>query len=98
MVDNSTASTVARSTQRATMHQAPYIPPKVHRLIAQYVHPLDLPSYRLTSKMFANIGVEHLFGTIPFHCSSASLARIVATKKAEHLNKHCHTLVWDANY
>jgi hypothetical protein len=86
------------STHKAqTTPRAPYLPPEVHRVIAQYVSALDLPNYRLVDKMFAEIGAEHLFEKIPFHCSSASLARIECIKKAEHLNKYCHTLIWDTN-
>lgn len=47
--------------------------------------------------MLAEIAAQHLFETLPFHCSSASLARIEVFKKAEHLNKYCHTLAWDTN-
>lgn len=74
-----------------------YIPPEIHRVIAQYVYASDLPNYRLASRMLAEIGAQQLFKTLPFHCSSASLARIEVLKKAGHFNKYCHTLARDTN-
>lgn len=75
----------------------PYLPPEVHRIIAQYIHSDDLPAYRLASKLCASIGTEELFSSLAFHCSAASTARIRAIKACEHLSKYVDSLVWDAN-
>jgi hypothetical protein len=87
--------------QQADIDQAlriPYLPLEVHHIIARYVHWADLPNYRLASRLFADVGAHELFGAIPFHCSSASAARIDAIKASKHLNKYVSTLTWDANY
>jgi len=88
----------AKTEMAAPHSMLTYIPPGIHRVIAQYVYASDLPNYRLASRMLAEMGAHRLFGTLPFHCSSASLARIEVFKKAEHLNKYCHTLAWDTNF
>ncbi|KAF2830390.1 hypothetical protein CC86DRAFT_463700 [Ophiobolus disseminans] len=75
----------------------PYIPPEVHRMIAQYIHFSDLPHYRLVSRILSAIGAEELFSTITFHCSSGSIARINAIKTCPHLNRYVTTIVWDSN-
>lgn len=76
---------------------APYLPPEVHCIIAQYVHSVDLPNYRLVSKQLAEIGAPELFSAITFHCSSASTSRVKSIKACKHLNKHVNTLIWDSN-
>ncbi|KAH7396943.1 hypothetical protein DE146DRAFT_60498 [Phaeosphaeria sp. MPI-PUGE-AT-0046c] len=88
------------TTQQVPTEQiiTPYLPPEVHRIIAQYMHPEDLPAYRLVSRLCASIGAEELFSSIAFHCSSTSVARIDAIKACEHLNKVVKSLVWDANF
>jgi len=88
----------AKTEMAAPHSMLTYIPPGIHSVIAQYVYASDLPNYRLASRMLAEMGAHRLFGTLPFHCSSASLARIEVFKKAEHLNKYCHTLAWDTNF
>jgi hypothetical protein len=101
MTKSDIGSATACSTPQVAVHQAlniPYIPLEILRIITQYIPRSDLPNYRLVNKTFATIGAEALFQEILFHCSSRSLARLDAIKKAEHLKKYCHTLVWDANY
>jgi hypothetical protein len=87
--------------EQADIDQAsciPYLPPEVHQIIAQHVHWADLANYRLASKLLADIGAFELFKAVPFHCSSASTARIDAIRTREHLNKYVTALTWDTNY
>ncbi|CAO2655531.1 Nn.00g043340.m01.CDS01 [Neocucurbitaria sp. VM-36] len=75
----------------------PYLPPEVHRNIAQYISRFNLRNYRLASRDFAVIGAGELFRIITFHYSSTSLARLTAIKHSEHLQKNVRVLDWDTN-
>lgn len=98
MVVTRSRTSAAGSAKPQEIFIIPYLPPEVHRIIAQYIHSADLPSYRLASKICASIGTKELFSSLAFHCSSASTARIDAIKACEHLNKYVDSLVWDANF
>lgn len=75
----------------------PYLPPEIHRIVAQNIHSLDLPNYRLVNKACAEIGAKELFQTIIFHCSSASIERVKTIKTNQNLRKKVKVIFWDTN-
>jgi hypothetical protein len=79
------------------MANIPYIPTEIHRLIAQYVHHDDLPSYRLANRQLCDICTEELFGTIVFHYSTASIDRLEELSASERLRGCVKTIFWDVN-
>jgi hypothetical protein len=79
------------------MADIPHLPAEIHRLIAQYVHREDLPSYRLANKQLCIIGTEELFSTIVFHYSTASIGRLEELGASERLRGCVKTIFWDIN-
>ncbi|KAG9189118.1 hypothetical protein G6011_05986 [Alternaria panax] len=75
----------------------PYLPAEIHRIIAQYVHREDLPSYRLVNRQLYDIGTEELFSTIVSHYSTASIDRLKELSANERLRRHVKTIFWDTN-
>jgi hypothetical protein len=98
MTDESYAMRPLYKADASRDHCTPYLPPEVHRIIAQHINFVDLPNYRLVSKVTAEIGAEELFISTTFHCSLASIARAEAIKACDHLNKYVRTLIWDTNF
>lgn len=75
----------------------PYLPAEIHRLIAQYIHREDLPSYRLANRQLGIIGTKELFSTIVFHYSTASIDRLEELSASERLRGYVKTIFWDVN-
>ncbi|CAN9224126.1 unnamed protein product [Alternaria alternata] len=75
----------------------PYLPAEIHRIIAEYVHREDLPSYRLVNRQLCDMGTEELFSTIVFHYSTASIDRLKRLAWNARLRGQVKNIFWDVN-
>ena len=75
----------------------PYLPAEIHRIIAEYVHREDLPSYRLVNRQLCDMATEELFSTIVFHYSTASIDRLKRLGWNARLRGQVKNIFWDVN-
>ncbi|CAN9158294.1 unnamed protein product [Alternaria alternata] len=75
----------------------PYLPAEIHRIIAEYVHREDLPSYRLVNRQLCDMATEELFSTIVFHYSTASIDRLKRLGWNPRLRGQVKNIFWDVN-
>jgi hypothetical protein len=75
----------------------PFLPPEIHQNISRFVDRDDLASYRLSNKMFAELGKPELFHTITLRFTRASVARLRNIKVNEELCKLVRVVIFDHN-
>jgi hypothetical protein len=74
-----------------------YIPPEIHQMIVPFLSNSELCSYRLVSKVLADIVVGVLFRVVKFHANRESVAGLESLADDATLRTNIQNLVWDTN-